>query len=241
MSSRSNIWIFAFLIGCAGSAPVLPPDGGVDSGLSDGGVDGGLPDGGMDGGLPDGGMDGGMPDGGTCVNTVVQVPYESPDDCRSHICSDYETCAKTPTPYIHNPPIGGPHYWVWANWGIHEEIVPRGYWVHNLEHGGVVFLYRPDAPQAIKDALIRVYNAIPPEQDCVDQGFPNRRVLVTADPLLDTPWAVTVSGPEDPYCVGFGYYIKGDCIASEQALVDFAVQRRDMEVETICDEGAYPP
>ena len=80
-----------------------------------------------------------------------------------------------------------------------------------------------------------------PEQDCVDQGFPNRRVLVTADPLLDTPWAVTVSGPEEFYCVGFGYYIKGNCIASEQALVDFAVQRRDMEVETICDEGAFPP
>jgi hypothetical protein len=244
MNSRSNniLWIFALLIGCSGEvAPVLPPDGGVDGGIPDGGVDGGIPDGGMDGGLPDGGMDGGMPDGGTCVNTVVEVPYEYPDDCRSHICSDYETCAKTPTPYIHNPPVGGPHYWVWANWGIHEEIVPRGYWVHNLEHGAVVFLYRPDAPQSLKDAIIRVYNAIPPEQDCVDQGFPNRRVLVTADPLLDTPWAVTVSGPEEFYCVGFGYYIKGNCIASEQALVDFAVQRRDMEVETICDEGAFPP
>src|SRR5262244_1701882 len=194
MNSRSNniLWIFALLIGCSGGvAPVLPPDGGVD---------GGIPDGGVDGGIPDGGMDGGMPDGGTCVNTVVQVPYEYPDDCRSHICSDYESCAKTPTPYIHNPPIGGPHYWVWANWGIHEEIVPRGYWVHNLEHGAVVFLYRPNAPQSIKDAIMRVFNNIPLLPDsvwpacCQEPGCQNhRRVVVTPDPLLDTPWAVTVS------------------------------------------------
>ncbi len=244
MNSRWNVlWILAVLIGCAGGSTVVPEQpraGEVNSGTA-GGVDS-KTDRGVDGGtLPMAVRTLGPPDGGTCVNTVVQVPYEYPDDCRSHICFDYDTCAQTTPVYIHNPPIGGPHYWVWANWGIHAEVVPRGYWVHNLEHGGVVFLYRPDAQQSLIDALIRVHDAIPPEQDCVDQGFPNRRVVVTQDPLLDVPWAVTVSGPEEFYCVGFGYYIKGDCIESEQALVDFAVQHRNMSAETICDEGFYPP
>jgi hypothetical protein len=155
--------------------------------------------------------------------------------------------------YPHNPPIAGLHYWVWAKWGVHTEVVPRGYWVHNLEHGAVVFLYRPDAPQSIKDAIMRVYNRIPLLPDDVWPGCcadplvgtscdqNHRRVVVTADPLLDTPWAVTASGPENPYCVGFGYYIKGDCIESEQALVDFAVQHRSMGAESVCDEGYYPP
>ena len=200
-------------------------DGGVDvDGGTDAGVDGGF-DGGTDGGL-DGGTDGGQP----CINTIEQVPLE----CRYHIPED-----QTPV-YVNNPPVSGMHYPVWARWQKFTEVIPRGYWVHNLEHGGVVFLYRPDAPQSIKDALARVYDAIPLEQDCVDQGFPHNRCVLTSDPLLDVAWAVTVEGPETEYCVGFGYRIKSDCIADEQALVDFALQYRNHAAEPFCDEGFYP-
>jgi hypothetical protein len=202
-------------------------DGGVDL---DGGVDvDGGTDAGFDGGL-DGGTDGGSDGGLTCTNTVEQVPLE----CRFHIPED-----QTPT-YANNPPVSGMHYPVWARWQKYTDVIPRGYWVHNLEHGGVVFLYRPDAPQSIKDALERVYDAIPLEQDCVDLGFPHNRCILTPDPLLDVPWAVTVSGPESEYCVGFGYRIKSDCIADEQALVDFALQYRNHSAESFCDEGFYP-
>ena len=231
LSFFNALWIFALLLGCSGSNPVTPP-----------------PDGGVDGGT-DGGVDGGT-DGGTCVNTIVQAPYIQPDECRTHLCFSESECAlpQFANPfYPHNPPIGGPHYWVWAKWGVHTEVVPRGYWVHNLEHGAVVFLYRPNAPQSIKDAIMRVFNNIPLLPDsvwpacCQEPGCQNhRRVVVTPDPLLDTPWAVTVSGPEEAYCVGSGYYIKSDCIASEQMLVDFAVQHRGMGVEPVCDEGFYP-
>src|SRR5438309_1483095 len=47
--------------------------------------------------------------------------------------------------YRHNPPASGPHYPVWARYRIHAQVVPRGYWVHDLEHGALVLLYRPDA------------------------------------------------------------------------------------------------
>lgn len=166
--------------------------------------------------------------GPACVNQIQEVPNET----RIHIPED-----ETPV-YNSNPPVSGEHYPIWARWQIHTDPLPRGYWVHNLEHGAVVFLYRPDASQDLIDALIRVYNAIPNDDPCE-----HRRTLLTADPLLDVPWAVTVSGPEiDPSIgdLGVGYVIKADCIESEQALVGFAVQFRNHSAEDICDEGFIP-
>ena len=161
-----------------------------------------------------------------CVNQVQQVPNET----RVHIPFD-----QTPV-YASNPPVSGEHYEIWARWQIHTVPLARGFWVHNLEHGAVVFLYRPDAPQALIDALVRVYNAIPNDDPC-----PHRRALLTADPLLDVPWAVTVSGYEiSGDDLGMGYQIKADCIQSEQMLVDFAVAFRNHSAEDFCDEGYVP-
>ncbi len=233
---KNTLWILVLMIGCVGRPPVAfndstgvvpnqPPDG--DQGPPDGGVDGGAGgarlDAGAGGAALDGGQDGGMP----CLNTIEQVANEP----RSHIPFE-----ETPL-YLHNPPVSGEHYPVWARWRIYTEVVPRGFWVHNLEHGGVVFLYRPDAPQNLVEALVRVYNAIPNDALC-----DHPRALLTPDPLLDAPWAVTVTGPENPNAgdLGFGYVIKGECIESEQALVRFAVEHRNRSVEQVCDDGAYP-
>jgi len=50
-----------------------------------------------------------------------------------------------PIDYPDPPPVGGPHNPCWTPWGVHTEEVPDENWVHNLEHGGVVFLYNcPD-------------------------------------------------------------------------------------------------
>ena len=221
---KTKILLAALLLfGCHTHGPIsseTPPDqaAGGDGQNVDAGTDGGL-DRGAVAGLPC-----------TSQNAVEQVPIE----CRAHIPED-----QTPI-YVNNPPVSGEHYPVWARWQKYTTVVPRGYWVHNLEHGGVIFLYRPDAPQSVKDALDRVYDAIPLEQDCVDVGLPHNRAILTPDPLLDVPWAVTVSGPESEYCVGFGYRIKSDCVASEQALVDFALRYRNHSIETFCDHGDYP-
>lgn len=48
----------------------------------------------------------------------------------------------TPVDYADVPPTNGDHNPCWAEWGVHDEEVPDEQWVHNLEHGGVVFLYR---------------------------------------------------------------------------------------------------
>ena len=56
--------------------------------------------------------------------------------------------------YQHNPPASGPHYPVWLRYQEYTTVQARGYWVHNLEHGAIVFLYRPDAPPASVAASI---------------------------------------------------------------------------------------
>jgi hypothetical protein len=46
-----------------------------------------------------------------------------------------------PIDYADRPPTGGDHNPCWAEWGVHVEAVEDERWVHNLEHGGVAFLY----------------------------------------------------------------------------------------------------
>lgn len=43
--------------------------------------------------------------------------------------------------YDQVPPVGGNHNPYWANWGVHAEPVPDQCFVHNMEHGGVIFLH----------------------------------------------------------------------------------------------------
>ena len=51
--------------------------------------------------------------------------------------------------YQHNPPASGPHYPVWLRYEVYTTPMARGYWVHNLEHGGIVLLHRRDAPASV--------------------------------------------------------------------------------------------
>ena len=58
--------------------------------------------------------------------------------------------------YKHYPPASGPHYDEPANWGAYARPLPEGRWVHNLEHGGVVVLYKcpsgcPDLVKQLED------------------------------------------------------------------------------------------
>ena len=66
-------------------------------------------------------------DGGCLEETIPSEPA-------SHVTGGVD--------YTDTPPTGGDHDPCWAAWGVHDEPVPDESWVHNLEHGGVVFLYR---------------------------------------------------------------------------------------------------
>jgi hypothetical protein len=107
--------------------------------------------------------------------------------------------------YTNNPPASGPHYPVWARFEEFTSVLPRGYWVHNLEHGAIVFLYRPDTPAASVEALRGVFRGLPPDSTCG-----NVLALMTPDPELPKPiaavaadWTLTADGVDAPTLQAF--------------------------------------
>jgi hypothetical protein len=126
--------------------------------------------------------------------------------------------------YRSNPPASGSHYPVWLRYQEYTTAIPRGYWVHNLEHGAVVFLYRPDAPAAAVTALRDVFRGLPNDPQC---GHP--RALMTVDPLM--PRAVAV--------VAADWLLDGDTVDA-QRIRDFVAQHRNRAPENICSDGNRP-
>lgn len=74
-----------------------------------------------------------------------------------------------------NPPHSGPHWAAWQScWGEQTWQLPRGAWIHNLEHGGVVFLYNcPDGC----DPELETMRTLLAERD-------DRLIIMTEDPFL---------------------------------------------------------
>jgi uncharacterized protein DUF3105 len=126
--------------------------------------------------------------------------------------------------YQHNPPASGPHYPVWARYQAYTTAVARPYWVHNLEHGAIVLVYRPDAAPALVSALTDTFRALPNDPQC---GHP--RALLTPDPLLARP--VTA--------IAANFVLEGDCV-SPDAIRRFALAHRNQAPENICDSGTRP-
>jgi hypothetical protein len=96
----------------------------------------------------------------------------------------------TPIEWTNNPPTSGPHYPAWAAWDREYTALPRGYYVHNAEHGGIILLYRCDAgcPDVVAQ-LLDVARTMPADASCASPI--TKRVIVTADP--DLPDGVQVA------------------------------------------------
>jgi hypothetical protein len=97
--------------------------------------------------------------------------------------------------YKANPPSSGNHYPIWQEpYAVypnasHPDLVQRGYWVHNLEHGAIVLLYNcPSGCDADVQALTALRNGTPPDR------FNTVRVLVTPDPLVPHRFAALAWG-----------------------------------------------
>jgi hypothetical protein len=70
--------------------------------------------------------------------TASQPGVSVPNEGQQHVPDG------SPIQYRHYPPASGPHYPSPQAWGVYSTEVPEGAWVHNLEHGGVVLLYKCD-------------------------------------------------------------------------------------------------
>jgi hypothetical protein len=95
--------------------------------------------------------------------------------------------------YPDEPPAGGPHYPNWAAFRSYSLPIPRGFWVHDLEHGGVVFSYNcPNGCEAEVAQVQALIDALPADPLC--PAAAPRRVVLTPDPLLDVRWGVSAWG-----------------------------------------------
>ena len=99
----------------------------------------------------------------------------------------------SPITYRSRPPIGGVHYATWyPRYGVVEEPVLPGYWVHNLEHGAVVLLYKcPDACPDLLAQLRGLYDNIPRGQN---QRHSAPRLLITPYSDQDNLLAIVAWG-----------------------------------------------
>jgi hypothetical protein len=87
--------------------------------------------------------------------------------------------------WMNNPPHSGRHYSIWETMkGEHNDLVERGYWVHNLEHGWIVLVYNcPEDCDAELDVL----------REVIAMREEDASLLMTEDPLLDGPRFAAIS------------------------------------------------
>jgi hypothetical protein len=99
----------------------------------------------------------------------------------------------SPVEYALKPSIGGPHYDAWyPRYGLRAKPVPTGLWLHNLEHGAVVLLFKcsVSCPELV-DQLRALYAALPPGRNAQSGG---PRMLMSQYPDMDRPIAVVAWG-----------------------------------------------
>jgi len=128
-----------------------------------------------------------------------------------------------------NPPSSGPHYPIWAAYQAYDTPVPRGYYVHDLEHGAIVFLFNcgdagcPNVVAAFHEAS----DSLPDDPLCTMAGEGVRvRTVITPDPLLDVPVAAAA----------WGWTYKADCV-DLPSLEAFAVAHYGQGPEDFCSNG----
>jgi hypothetical protein len=164
-----------------------------------------------------GGGDGGVPQGPTpdvpgC--TTTQVPLEP----WVHVAEG------SALRYQSDPPSSGAHYPTWARYAEYETPVQRGHYVHNLEHGAIVVLYRPDAPAPTVDALRGAFRSVPDDPACG-----HKRALLTPDPLMQPQTAV----------VAAGFVLSSNCVDAT-AIRAFVAAHRGRGPEDVCAHGSRP-
>jgi len=74
------------------------------------------------------------------------------DEGREHVS------ASTPVPYKNAVPTSGTHSVQPAQWGVSSVQLNDEALVHNMEHGGVVISYRPDADPGVVDKLEKLFS-----------------------------------------------------------------------------------
>jgi hypothetical protein len=159
------------------------------------------------------------PPEGPCAAVTIKAPLDGANHVPQGTALSWQT----------NPPAAGTHYPVWVPWAqSFTEQVPRGNWLHNAEHGGVVLLYScPDGCPQVAAQLKDLGAAMPKDPACNAQI--NARWVLTPDPLL--PAGVQVAA------VAWGYAYTASCFDAA-TLGAFVTAHYARGPEDTCAQGA---
>ncbi len=96
----------------------------------------------------------------------------------------------SPISYVNRPPSSGRHYTRTARYGVTAEPVAPGNWVHNLEHGAIVLLFRCDQDcLAIAQTIqATILPRIP------ESAFGSQKIVATPYQDMDAPFTVVAWG-----------------------------------------------
>jgi len=154
---------------------------------------------------------------GSACNAVVRT---YPLDSASHV----PVCSAVT--YGTNPPSSGHHYPVFPKFGVYDYAIPRGFYVHSLEHGGMVMTYScTDCAGEVAEAQ-KLVKTQPIEAACCPGGScddATNRMLLTPDPGIPTRWAASA----------WGFTLTADCF-EPAVFKSFADLYRGQGPELIC-------
>ena len=145
------------------------------------------------------------------VDPSCADPSWAPGPCAEGVGEHFDLVGQqhitdgVPITYEQSPPSSGDHRGRWARWGEYAFLPPQR-WLHNLEHGGVAFLYHPCADPSVVDALREV------AQGRADDDSGLFRWVLT--PYVDLPTAIAV--------VTWEWVYSAECVQPEEinAFVD---------------------
>ncbi|MCB9549671.1 MAG: DUF3105 domain-containing protein [Myxococcales bacterium] len=149
---------------------------------------------------------------GACVAGAGE--FNDGEGNQQHIADD-----QVIPPYPISPPSSGAHRSRWARWGEYVSLPPQR-WLHNLEHGGIAFLYHPCAPPEMVQALRDLIQARP-EGDAL---------LYILTPYADMEHAIAV--------VAWEWRYQADCVRPDEIGL-FIDRFHGQGPEAVAADGAY--
>lgn len=155
---------------------------------------------------------------GSNCNAVVRTYPPATDATHVEPCSAVS--------YGMNPPVYGRHYGVFPEFRVYDYAIPRGFYVHSLEHGGVVITHScAHCEEEVASARDLVETLAIDPLCCAGGtcGEATNRMTLTPDPGIPTAWAASA----------WGTSLTADCFEPE-VFKAFAEQYRGAGPEQIC-------
>jgi hypothetical protein len=176
---------------------------------------------------------------GDAISDTSAPPFDAPPSAPTGPCNAVEqqhaiegfthvpVCSYVT--YGTKPPSSGNHYPIWAAFMTYATPAPEGFWVHDLEHGAIVFSYDcPDEGCASDIAAAQTYiDGMPADPLCVPaDGDPRVRMTMTPDPNLDVRFAASA----------WGWTLRADCF-DPVAFGAFVTAHYGQGREQLCGQG----